>query len=117
MEIKVERRKRMGGEGDGFGCFFTEAELAAADQLVQLSASGEATAASASSPTSSTLSVNKGGGEAAARGTTLAAAEDDKDAAAWPMDRRARKRYRTVAELYEATRPAKRGGGSKRRNR
>jgi hypothetical protein len=138
--MEVERPPGLGV----YGCL-TEADLAAADQLVQLSASGGAEAAA--SPTSSSRSVNNtemaaatktadslvqlsgGGGAEMASPTssslsarsvnnTQAAAvrEDDHRDDDGVVDRRARKRYRRVAELYRATRPAKRGGaGGKRR--
>jgi hypothetical protein len=117
----------LGADGD-----FTEADLAAADQLVQLSVSGGAEAAS---PTSSSLSArsvnnteaadklvqlsaNKGAEAASPASSSLSAnntgaaarKEDDQDDGV--VDRRARKRYRRVAELYRATRPAKRGASA-----
>ncbi|CAM0911704.1 unnamed protein product [Alopecurus aequalis] len=91
------------GLADGF---FTEADLAAADQLVQLSVSGGAEAASPTSSAVSARSVNNT--------EVLAGREDCYDHGV--LDRRARKRYRRVAELYHATRPVKRdGAGGKRR--
>lgn len=84
------------------GGLFTEAELAVADQLVQLSGSGggDEEAASSESP----RSVNTCAG--------AAAWEDQREeAAAGPglgameLDRRARKRYRLLSDVYAATRP------------
>ncbi|XP_051202191.1 uncharacterized protein [Lolium perenne] len=129
--MEVERPPGLGVDG-----FFTEADLAAADQLVQLSASGGPEAAA---PTSSSRSVNNtemaaatdmadqlvqlsgGGGAEMASPTSSslsARSVNDAEAAAGRevdhrdddgvVDRRARKRYRLLAELYHATRPAKR---------
>lgn len=84
------------------GGFFTEADLAAADQLVQLSVSGGA------SPTSSSLSARSVNNT-----EVVAGREDCYDDGV--LDRRARKRYRRVAELYQATRPVGAGGGKRRR--
>uniref|UniRef100_A0ACD5ZTA4 Uncharacterized protein n=1 Tax=Avena sativa TaxID=4498 RepID=A0ACD5ZTA4_AVESA len=105
--MEVERPASM-APGLGVDGYFTEADLAAADQLVQLSVSG-----GPASPTSSSLSARSVNNTEAAAGR-----EDDHDGGV--MDKRARKRYRQVAELYHATRPViKRGGGgaggSKRR--
>jgi hypothetical protein len=82
---------------------FTEAELAAADQLVQLSASfgGDEEA----SPSSSLRSVN-----------TAAVAWEEEEVVVdeeEELDRRARKRYRLLSDLYAATRPPT--GASKRK--
>jgi hypothetical protein len=71
---------------------FTEAELAAADQLVQLSDSFGWNEASSSS----LLSVNTG-----------AVVWKEKEVVE-ELDRRARKRYRLLSELYAATGPAAR---------
>ncbi|KAF7101385.1 hypothetical protein CFC21_102736 [Triticum aestivum] len=104
--MEVERPvSMMPGLADGF---FTEADLAAADQLVQLSVSGGAEVTSPTSSSRSVQSVNNT--EAAARKGGC------DDGAPW-LDRRARKRYRRVAELYHATRPLKRAdaGGKRRR--
>jgi hypothetical protein len=63
------------------------------------------------SPASSSLSARSVNDTKAGAGR-----EDDHRDDDGVVDRRARKRYRRVAELYHATRPAKRGGaGSKRR--
>ncbi|GJM99398.1 hypothetical protein PR202_ga16492 [Eleusine coracana subsp. coracana] len=84
---------------------FTEAELAAADQLVQLSGSGGGwdDEASPSSSSSSPRSVN----------TAAVAWEEGEQevvALAGPageeLDRRARKRYRLLSDLYAATKAA-----------
>ncbi|KAM0869438.1 hypothetical protein ACQ4PT_040673 [Festuca glaucescens] len=128
--------------GLGVDGYFTEADLAAADQLVQLSVSGGPEAAAPTSSSRSARSVNNtetaaatemadqlvqlsasGGPEAAASPTSSslsarsvnnavasAGREDDHRDDDGVVDRRARKRYRRVAELYHATRPAKRGG-------
>jgi hypothetical protein len=118
----------LGADGD-----FTEADLAAADQLVQLSVSGGAEAASPTSSSLSARSVNNteaadklvqlsAGAEAASptssslsarsANNTGAAARKEDDQDNGVVDRRARKRYRRVAELYSATRPAKRGASA-----
>lgn len=89
--------------GPAGGGEFTADDLAAADQLVQLSVSGggggdEEDQCCSTSP----RSVNN--------------AEDD--ACRGLVDRRARKRYRLVSELYAATRQVKAagaGGGGRRR--
>ncbi|KAK3122381.1 hypothetical protein QOZ80_8BG0668840 [Eleusine coracana subsp. coracana] len=78
---------------------FTADDLAAADQLVQLSVSGGGEEeACSSSALSSPRSVNN------TDGGLVAAARDDENNAG-VVDRRARKRYRLVSELYAATRP------------
>uniref|UniRef100_A0ACD6ALH3 Uncharacterized protein n=1 Tax=Avena sativa TaxID=4498 RepID=A0ACD6ALH3_AVESA len=103
--MEVERPASMAPEL-GVDGYFTEADLAAADQLVQLSVSG-----GPASPTSSSLSALSVNNTEATAGR-----EDDHDGGV--VDKRARKRYRRVAELYHATRPViKRGGagGNKRR--
>lgn len=84
---------------------FTEAELAAADQLVQLSGSGGGGwdgGASPSSSSSSQRSVNT---------AAVAWEMEERDvvragSAGEELDRRARKRYRLLSDLYAATRPA-----------
>ncbi|GJN04232.1 hypothetical protein PR202_ga21758 [Eleusine coracana subsp. coracana] len=77
---------------------FTADDLAAADQLVQLSVSGGGEEeACSSSALSSPRSVNNTDG-----GLVASAAQDDENAGV--VDRRARKRYRLVSELYAATR-------------
>ncbi|CAN6175177.1 unnamed protein product [Urochloa humidicola] len=94
------------------GGMFTEAELAAADLLVQLSGSGGGDDGAASE-SESPRSVN----------TCAAAAaweeeEERKPPAGLELDRRARKRYRLVSELYDATRPvAGDGAGSARKRK
>jgi hypothetical protein len=93
----------------GVDGYFTEADLAAADQLVQLSVSGGAE--EVASPTASSRSARSVNNTEAAAGREHDRRDDD-----GVVDRRARNRYRRVAELYRATRPAKRGGaGGKRR--
>ncbi|CAN6205187.1 unnamed protein product [Urochloa humidicola] len=96
------------GQGLALGGLFTEAELAAADLLVQLSGSGggdDGAAPESESP----RSVNTCAGAAAWE------AEERREAAAaaLELDRRARKRYRLLSELYDATKPvACAGAGS-----
>ncbi|ONM61217.1 uncharacterized protein [Zea mays] len=88
------------GPGLGLGDLFTEAELAVADHLVQLSGSGEGdeTASGPESP----RSVNTCAGVAAweeraeVAGLGLGTME---------LDRRARKRCRLLSDVYAATRP------------
>ncbi|PUZ52600.1 hypothetical protein GQ55_6G283600 [Panicum hallii var. hallii] len=92
----------------GAGGEFTADDLAAADQLVQLSVSGggdddeEDDQHEAFSSSSSSRSVNN-----AARGEV----EDAEDSGV--VDRRVRKRYRLVSELYAATRQVKAGAGAR----
>ncbi|RLN33119.1 hypothetical protein C2845_PM03G04850 [Panicum miliaceum] len=89
------------------GGLFTEAELAAADLLVQLSGSGRGD--EAASESGSPRSVNTCAGGAAAWEAASGGLE---------LDRRARKRYRLVSELYGATRPvAGAGAGSARKRK
>ncbi|KAG8048216.1 hypothetical protein GUJ93_ZPchr0008g11561 [Zizania palustris] len=100
--------------GDGF----TEADLEAADNLVQLSFSGggeedDDRAEDSSSSRSSTLSVNKAA-EAVAAGEHQHADGDDDDETG--LDRRVRKRYRLLAELYVATLPVKDGGRKRKKS-
>ncbi|KAL6661953.1 hypothetical protein ACP70R_001337 [Stipagrostis hirtigluma subsp. patula] len=86
---------------------FTEADLAAADQLVQLSVSGGGGDEEQCSSAGSVNNAEAGGEE-----------EDDDDAGV--VDRRARKRYRLVSDLYAATRQVKAaaaGAGSKRKSK
>ena len=104
--MEVQRQRPVAMAPGLAGGFFTEADLAAADQLVQLSVSGGA------SPTSSSLSAHSVNNTEVAAGSRREDGCDDDGV----MDRRARKRYRRVAELYHATRPVKLGGaGGKRR--
>ncbi|KAM0858936.1 hypothetical protein ACQ4PT_047530 [Festuca glaucescens] len=144
--MEVERPVSM-APGLGVDGCFTEADLAAADQLVQLSVSGGAEVSAPTSSSRSARSVNNtemaaatkmadqlvqlsgGGGSEMASPTSSslsARSVNNTEAAAGRegdhrdddgvVDTRARKRYRWVAELYDATRPAKRGGaGGKRR--
>ncbi|XP_040383038.1 uncharacterized protein LOC121055192 [Oryza brachyantha] len=103
--MEVEERKPAAGMGaDGF----TEADLAAADQLVQLSASfsggGGCEEDGCDSSSSATLSVNNA--DAAALAREFLQADDDMG-----FDRRVRKKYRLLSELYAATRPVKEKGG------
>ncbi|KAJ1290628.1 hypothetical protein BS78_02G259100 [Paspalum vaginatum] len=84
-----------GAWGIGPGGLFTEAELAAADQLVQLSGSSGGDEAAA---TESPRSVNTCTGAAAWQ-------EVADLGLVMELDRRARKRYRLLTELYAATRP------------
>jgi hypothetical protein len=79
---------------------FTEAELAAADQLVQLSASfgGDDEKSQSSSP----RSVNTGA-------VTWEEVVEEEE-----LDRRARKRCRLLSDLYAVTRPLT-GGARKRK--
>uniref|UniRef100_A0A0E0EUF6 Uncharacterized protein n=1 Tax=Oryza meridionalis TaxID=40149 RepID=A0A0E0EUF6_9ORYZ len=92
----------------GIGGAFTAAELAVADHLVQLSCSsgGDEAAASSSSSSSSTTSSPRSVNTCAA---TTAAGEEVEEftgmAAEMELDRRARKRYRLLSELYAATAP------------
>ncbi|WVZ65717.1 hypothetical protein U9M48_015034 [Paspalum notatum var. saurae] len=102
----------------GPGGPFTEAELAAADQLVQLSGSAGGDEQAASESESSPRSVN-----------TAAAAWEEKEEGqekvaglglGTELDRRATKRYRLLTELYAATRPvdgADAGDARKRKRR
>ena len=99
------------GPAGAVGGEFTADDLAAADQLVQLSVSGggdeEEDQHEAFSSSSSPRSVNN-----AARGEEE---EEDRreDYYSGVVDRRARKRYRLVSELYAATRQVKAGAGGK----
>ena len=98
------------GPGLALGCLFTEAELAAADQLVQLSGSGDEAASESGSP----RSVNTCAGGAAA----WEEEERQEAGGGLELDRRARKRYRLLSELYGATRPvAGAGAGSARKRK
>ncbi|KAL5219915.1 hypothetical protein ABZP36_024628 [Zizania latifolia] len=94
--------------GDGF----TEADLEAADNLVQLSVSGggeeDDRAEASSSSRTSTLSVNK-----AAEAVAGEQAGDDDETG---LDTRVRKRYRLLAELYAATLPVKDGGRKRKKS-
>ncbi|CAN6198744.1 unnamed protein product [Urochloa humidicola] len=90
----------IGGPGLALGGMFTEAELAAADLLVQLSGSGGGDDGAASE-SESPRSVNTCAGAVAWEEEE----EERKAAAGLELDRRARKRYRLVSELYDATRP------------
>ncbi|PAN13598.1 hypothetical protein PAHAL_2G349600 [Panicum hallii] len=97
------------GPGLALGGLFTEAELAAADLLVQLSGSGGG-GDEAASESGSPRSVNTCAG--------AAAWEEEEEAGGLELDRRARKRYRLVSELYGATRPvACAGAGSARKRK
>uniref|UniRef100_A0A0E0IN23 Uncharacterized protein n=1 Tax=Oryza nivara TaxID=4536 RepID=A0A0E0IN23_ORYNI len=99
----------------GIGGVFTAAELAVADQLVQLSCSsgGDEAAASSSSSSSSTTSSPRSVNTYAA---TTAAGEEIEEftgmAAEMELDRRARKRYRLLSELYAATAPKRAAAAS-----
>uniref|UniRef100_A0A0E0ENR1 Uncharacterized protein n=1 Tax=Oryza meridionalis TaxID=40149 RepID=A0A0E0ENR1_9ORYZ len=111
MEVEEIKPGGAGGTvGDGF--FFTEADLAAADQLVQLSVSGGGCEDDGYDSSSSTTLQSVNNAEAAA------AMDDDDDMG---LDRRVRKRYRLLSELYAATLPVKEnhggGGGGKRKKR
>ena len=98
------------GTGLALGGLFTEAELAAADLLVQLSGGGEGD--EAASESGSPRSVNTCAGGAAAW------EEEQEEAGGLELDRRTRKRYRLVSELYGATRPvAGAGAGSARKRK
>ncbi|OEL38800.1 hypothetical protein BAE44_0000180 [Dichanthelium oligosanthes] len=90
--------REIGGPGLALGGLFTEAELAAADLLVQLSGSagGDDEAAAEPEP-ESPRSVNTCAG--------AAAWEEKEEAMGLELDRRARKKYRLLSELYDATRP------------
>ena len=101
------------GPAGAVGGEFTADDLAAADQLVQLSVSGggdddEEDQHEAFSSSSSPRSVNN-----AARGEE----EEDHEDYSGVVDRRARKRYRLVSELYAATRQVKAGAGGKSKRR
>uniref|UniRef100_A0A0E0M3Z7 Uncharacterized protein n=1 Tax=Oryza punctata TaxID=4537 RepID=A0A0E0M3Z7_ORYPU len=93
----------------GLGGVFTAAELAVADQLVQLSCSSggdEAASSSSSSTTSSPRSVNTCAATAASGEEVGEEIEEFTGMAAeMELDRRARKRYRLLSELYAATAP------------
>ncbi|KAG8057602.1 hypothetical protein GUJ93_ZPchr0002g25257 [Zizania palustris] len=101
----------------GLGGLFTAAELAVADQLVQLSGSGgdEEASPSSSSTTTTTSSLRSV--------NTCAAAASREEEFTWlaaggmELDRRARKRYRLLSELYAATAPVKRGDACGKRKR
>ncbi|XP_062193612.1 uncharacterized protein LOC133897041 [Phragmites australis] len=93
------------------GGFFTEAELAAADQLVQ-------------------LSFNSGGGGGDEESSSPRSVNTCTGTAAWEagedmvvgglgveLDRRARKRYRLLSELYAATRPVRGSAASSRKRK
>ncbi|KAL5205724.1 hypothetical protein ABZP36_033933 [Zizania latifolia] len=104
----------------GHGALFTAAELAVAAQLVQLSGSGGEEASSSSSTTSSPRSVNT----CTATAAPEAAGEEEGveesaglAASGMELDRRARKRYRLLSELYVATAPFKRGVACRKRKR
>ncbi|KAF0898331.1 hypothetical protein E2562_007182 [Oryza meyeriana var. granulata] len=91
--MEVEESKPAGVVvGDGF----TEADLAAADQLVQLSVSGGCEEDGCDSSSSTTLSVNNA--EAVVAREVQADGDDDMG-----LDRRVRKRYRLLSDLYAAT--------------
>ncbi|KAL6656406.1 hypothetical protein ACP70R_007232 [Stipagrostis hirtigluma subsp. patula] len=99
--VSSSRPVAYGWEEAGIGGLFTEAELAAADLLVQLSGGGGGDDAPSSS---SPRSVNTCAG--------AAAWEDEMEVALelglgveLDLDGRARKRYRLLSELYAATRP------------
>jgi len=91
------------GPGLALGALFTEAELAVADQLVQLSGSGGGDEAAESE---SPRSVNTCAGAAA-----WEEREEEEVVVAgvgigtMELDRRARKRYRLLSDVYAATRP------------
>ncbi|XP_062199582.1 uncharacterized protein LOC133902027 [Phragmites australis] len=97
------------GIGLGLGGLFTEAELAAADQLVQLSGGGGDEAPSSSSP----RSVNTCTGTAAWEGEGKTAI----GGLGVELDRRARKRCRLLSELYAATRPMAGAAASTRKRK
>ncbi|CAL5073055.1 unnamed protein product [Urochloa decumbens] len=101
------------GPGLALGGVFTEAELAAVDLLVQLSGSGGVDDGAASE-SESPRSVNTCAGSAAWKEE-----EEKREAAAGlELDRRARKRYRLLSELYDATRPvAVAGAGNERKKK
>ncbi|CAO2170056.1 unnamed protein product [Urochloa humidicola] len=97
----------------GAGGEFTADDLEAADQLVQLSFSGggddddeEEDHQHEAFSSSSARSVNK---------TEAAVARGDEEAEedSGEVDRRTKKRYRLVTELYAATRPVKAAAGGK----
>jgi hypothetical protein len=100
----------IGGPGLALGGLFTEAELVAADLLVQLSGSGGGDGGGEAAP-ESPRSVNTCAGAAA-----WAEKEREREAVlGLELDRRARKRYRLVSELYDATRPVVAGCAMKRK--
>ncbi|KAG8050402.1 hypothetical protein GUJ93_ZPchr0009g1845 [Zizania palustris] len=106
----------------GRGGLFTAAELAVAAQLVQLSGSGGEEASSSSSRTSSPRSVNTCTAKEAESAGVVEAEEEVKEfaglfAGGVELDRRARKRYRLLSELYVATAPFKRGAACRKRKR
>ncbi|URD72382.1 hypothetical protein MUK42_08913 [Musa troglodytarum] len=91
--------------------YFTATELAAAEQLVQLSGSGADTSSSSSfsSPSSSPRSVNK---RPPLGGFLLEAEEEKEEKEEGTGPWRRTQRYRPVADLYAATEPiSSRGGG------
>ncbi|CAL5013999.1 unnamed protein product [Urochloa decumbens] len=96
---------------------FTADDLAAADQLMQLSVSGggdddEVDGQHEAFSSSSARSVNNAKAAAAARGED----EEDEEEDSGEVDRRTKKRYRLLTELYAATRPVRAGGKSKRKS-
>ncbi|XP_015696635.1 uncharacterized protein LOC107304960 [Oryza brachyantha] len=100
-----------------FGGVFTAAELAAADQLVQLSCSSGGDEADASPSFSSTPSSPRSVNTCAA----TAAADEEfegrlRAGETMELDMRARKRYRLLSELYAAT-ATKRGTASCRKRK
>ncbi|XP_052165993.1 uncharacterized protein LOC127782763 [Oryza glaberrima] len=108
MEVEEMKPAGAGGTTVGDG-FFTEADLAAADQLVQLSVSGGGCEDDGYDSSSSTTLQSVNNAEASA------AMDDDDDMG---LDRRVRKRYRHLSELYAATLPVKENhGGGKRKKR
>lgn len=96
------------GPGLAVGDLFTEAELAAADLLVQLSGSAGGADDEAASDSGSPRSVNTGAAWAEEREAMTMGLE---------LDRRATKRYRLVSELYDATRRVDGSGEGNARKR
>ncbi|KAL5201462.1 hypothetical protein ABZP36_035816 [Zizania latifolia] len=102
----------------GLGGLFTAAELAVADQLVQLSGSG-GDEESSQSPSSSSTTASS---QRSVNTCTAAAAGEVEEftglaAGGMELDRRARKRYRLLSELYAAPAPVKRGDACGKRKR
>lgn len=92
------------GPGLELGVLFTEAELAVADHLVQLSGSGGG-GDEAASQSESPRSVNTCAGAAAWEEREEAVAGAAGLLGTMELDKRARKRYRLLSDVYAATRP------------
>jgi len=93
------------GPGLALGALFTEAELAVADQLVQLSGSGGGDEAASGSESESPRSVNTCAAAAAWEDREEVVAGAGLGLGTMELDRRARKKYRLLSDVYAATRP------------